>query len=163
MTLSIVFSAIAAISTSITTLVAIWIFFYSRKQMQFDILEQSFDVLQRINEKALESNSNVIAAMKSGNPEESTDAADALIVYFHYMRINRMFRAYEYWKGNFITTEQRDRIIVPHLGTLKPILEQLPIIMQRGYPKDFIEFLVTEVKKAKVPDLINLESIYPKS
>lgn len=146
---------ITTLSTSIAALFGVGIFFYSRRQRQFDILEQSFDVLQRLNEKALERDELTEAAILSGNPDDKTSREEARIIYFHYMRINRMFRAYEYYRGWFITKNQRDRIIAPHLGTLVPILPKLPAILERGYPEDFREFLVRKVESASVPSVIN--------
>jgi len=146
---------ITAISTFSTALLLFGVFFWGLRQRQFDFLEQSFDLLQRINEKALENDKNAIAAIKSGNPNDNTKAEEARIIYFHYMRINRMFRAYEYRRGWFITTKQRDRIINPHLGTLKPVLEKLPAILDRGYPPDFRDFLIKRVSNASLLKVIN--------
>lgn len=124
-------------------------FFYERRRRRFEILEQSFDVLQRLNEKALETDSNLRAAILSGHPEDQTPIDEARIIYFHYMRINRMFRAYEYLRGGYITRFEADRIMAPHLGTLKPIAQKLPAILARGYPEDFAKYLIKRVEEAK--------------
>ena len=118
-------------------------------------MEQSFDVLQRINEKALENDQNVLAAVLSANPGDKMTADEARIIYFHYMRINRIFRAYEYHLGGFISSRQRDRIARPQIRTLVSVKDQLPEIIQRGYPEDYLEYLMTELGTVKLPDKIN--------
>ncbi len=149
------FNIVTSVSTAVTAFFVIGIFFYNRRQQQFDILEQSFDVLQRVNEKALESRSNVLAAIRSANPDDKTDADEAMFVYFHYMRINRVFRAYEYCRGGFITEEQRDRISEPQIRTLVSVVDKLPAILERGYPDDFHDFLIPRVRAARPAKLIN--------
>ncbi len=153
---SIISDVVSALATVVAAGFVIGIFLYNKKQQQFDFLEQSFDVLQRINEKALESPEHSLAAVLSGNPNDKTTKEDAFIVYFHYMRINRIFRAFEYCNGGFITKEQRDRICSPAIPTLVPILDKLPAILERGYPagdstNSFAEFLIPLVREANVP------------
>ena len=152
---NLIFNIITSVSTAVTAFFVIGIFFYSRRQQQFDILEQSFDVLQRVNEKALESPENIMAAILSANPSEETTEEEARVIYFHYMRINRVFRAYEYWRGGFITEEQRDRISEPQIRTLVSAVEKLPAILERGYPDDFHDFLIPRVRNAKPALLIS--------
>lgn len=145
---------ISIVSAILSVGSALYIFLYQRRQNSFNILEQSFDVLQRINEKALESSENSLAAVRSCNPDDKTTAEQARIIYFHYMRINRIFRAYEYVRGGYLSQELGDRIIEPHLGTLVSVLPILPSIMERGYPPDFREYLIGRVKQTRISSLI---------
>ena len=105
--------------------------------------------MQRINEMALSSDKNLVAALKSGNPDDHTPVEDVRHAYFQYMRINRILRAYEYHRGGFLSLEQRDRIIDSHISTLKPVEESLHLMLERGYPDDFKEYIVRKVKAAK--------------
>jgi hypothetical protein len=129
---------------------AIFIFFHQRRERRFDFLEQSFDALQRINEKALESDENVLAAIRSANPADETSAEEGRHIYFHYMRINRIFRAYEFMRGGFLGPSDAERIIGPQLGTLVSIVPQLPPILERGYPADFRDYLLQRVSAAEM-------------
>ena len=143
---------ITTIASVITAAVAIWIYLYGRHQKRFEIMEQSFDVLQRLNEKALESDENVLAAIRSAQPGDKIGADEARIIYFHYMRINRVYRAYEYHLGGFITKKQRDRIALPQIRTFVSIAEKIPAMIQRGYPSDFLDYLAPEIERMSVPD-----------
>ena len=143
-----IFDLVTTISTTATALFAFGIFFYNRRQRQFEILEQSFDLMQRINETALSSDENLIAAVRSGNLSDETDIEAARHAYFQYMRINRILRAYEYNRGGFLSDEQRDRIIDSHIATLKPAEKNLRSMLEQGYPDDFKDFLVQKVSKA---------------
>ena len=116
-------------------------------------MEEMGDSLQRINEKALESKANLFAAIKSDNTKlPTTKEEDARILYFHYMRLNRIFRAYEYKRGKFITNNQLNKIIQPHRAILSDALKSLGPIAYRKYDKKFIKFLLAEIDK---PDGIN--------
>lgn len=147
-------SFVAAVAAVAAAIFSFWLHSFERRRRRFDILEQSFDVLQRVNEKALESDDNLCAAILSGNPGDKTSVEEARIVYFHYMRINRMFRAYEYMKGGYLSEADADRIIKPHLGTLKPVMPKLRAILARGYPPDFIEYLLGRVSSAALLPVI---------
>ena len=138
---------ITAVSTTVAAVFVVGVFFYNRRQHRFDFIERSFDVLQRVNEKALESPENALAAIRSATPNDETDEDEAMLIYFHYMRINRIFRAYEYWNGGFITEEQRDRISSSQIKMLVPIKDKLERMLERGYPPDFHEWLLPLVKK----------------
>lgn len=142
------FSALSAVSAAAAAGVAIWVVVYGGKQRRFQILEDSFDVLQRINEAALASEANALAAIRSANPADQATPEEARIIYFHYMRINRIFRAYEYWRGGFLSEKERERVIAPQLRTLVSIQESLPAIVERGYPDDFLDFLIPAVRSA---------------
>lgn len=158
MDINLLLDIITSISTAVAAFFVIGIFFYSRRQQQFDILEQSFDVLQRLNEKALESPENVLAAIQSANPDDKTGVKEGKRIYFHYMRVNRVFRAYEYCRGKYITEEQRDRIANPQIRTLVSVADKLPAILERGYPNDFIhDYLLPRVRSAKQSSRINTE------
>lgn len=149
MDINFVLNIITSISTAAAAFFIIGIFLYNRKQRQFEILEQSFDVMQRINEVALSSKENLNAAIKSGNPLDKTDEKAARELYFHYMRINRLVRAYEYHQGGFLSVEHRDLIVKNHISALLPIRENLDTILARGYSDGFKEFLRDELKTAK--------------
>ncbi len=134
---------------------AVWSYYKYYKKNRFDIMEKSFDALQRINEQALESDKNLLAAIQSGNPLDKTTKDEARIIYFWYMRINRIFRAYEYRRGRFISQNQADRIMYPAIGTLKSAMPKINAILERGYPEDFTEWLVVEIEESKAPELIS--------
>lgn len=151
---NLVLNIITSLSTAVAAFFVIGIFLYNRKQRQFEILEQSFDLMQRLNEVALSSDDNLIAAIKSGNPLDNTGVEAGREIYFHYMRINRLVRAYEYHRGGFLSLEQRDRIIDNHISTLRPILANLDAILARGYPDDFKRFLREELKNAEAIPVI---------
>ena len=151
------FDAISTLSAVVTALVAIWIFYYSKKQRQYEFLQQSIDVLQRINEKALESDENVLAAIKSANPEDCTSIDEARRIYFHYMRINRIYRTYEFLQAGYITKKLAEKVFQPYIPTLKSIEDKLPNIMHRGYPHDFKDWLVKKVKESNISPPINQE------
>lgn len=138
--------------------ISVWGYFYHHKRARFDIMEQSFDALQRINEKALDSDLNLLAAIQSGNPLDRTGEDEARLIYFYYMRINRVFRAYEYRRGKFINQRQADRIMQPAIGTLKGALPKIDAILSRGYPEDFIVWLKKRIENADAPKLISSDS-----
>lgn len=71
------------------------------------------------------------------------------------MRINRIFRAYEYWKGGFITETQRDRISKSQIKMLIPIKDKLPRVLERGYPEDFHQWLLPLVEDETEVSLIS--------
>ena len=145
---------LANLASLVTAAVAFYIFLYSKKQQRFLILEQSFDVLQRINEKALESDLNACAAVQSANPQDKMSAPDARILYFHYMRINRIFRVFEYYQGGFILWPEAERIITPQVKTLVSVKNKLPFILERGYPPEFATFLMQRVELSSLPSII---------
>jgi hypothetical protein len=56
--------------TAFGILVTALIFIHQRRRNSLQILEQSFEYLQRINEKALENDANLEAAMRSIRRDE---------------------------------------------------------------------------------------------
>lgn len=110
-------------------------------------MEQNFDVLQKINETALSSKENLEAAIRSVNPNDEIDEKEARKIFFHFMRINRLMRMYEYSKVGFISQGEADRIVDAHIGTLKEAMPMLNKFNQRGYPPDFIEYLNAKISK----------------
>ena len=70
-----------------------------------------------------------------------------MIVFFHYLRLNRMFRLYEYERLNFINEDEFRRIFDSYKGTLIDALPLLDKLAQRGYPKDFVVFLRENVNE----------------
>lgn len=119
---------------------------YQFRQKKFEILEQSFDVMQRVNELVVSSDENVRAGLPVVNGDE-IDQLSARRMYFTYMRINRIFRAYEYSRGFFLTRRERDRIVDSYIGSLvdNPMITEE--FLERGYPRDFREFLLERIKK----------------
>lgn len=111
------------------------------------VMEQNFNVLQRINETALSSKENLEAAIRSVNPNDEIEEKEARKIFFHFMRINRLMRVYEYTKVGFISKGESDRIVDAHIGTLKEAMPMLDKLNQRGYPSDFIEYLNMKVSK----------------
>lgn len=126
-------------------------FLWTRYQYRAALLEQSFNALQRINEAALRSDENVLAALRSVRASDETSADQGRIFYFNYMRINRMFRAYEYRRYWLISRRMRDRIIKSHLSSVLEAKTYLPELLERGYPKDFVIYLLKELEKIKEP------------
>jgi len=63
------------------------------------------------------------------------------------MRINRIFRAYEYRRGYFLSRSERDRIVDSYIGSLvdNPMITEE--FLERGYPADFRKFLLERMKK----------------
>lgn len=147
-----------AVISFIALAISIWGYFHHHKRARFNIMEQSFDALQRINEKALESDLNLLAAIQSANPMDKTPVDEARIIYFHYMRINRIFKAYEYRRGRFISQRQANRIMQPHFGALKGAMPKFDAIMARGYPEDFTVWLKKKIEKSEAPSLLSIDS-----
>lgn len=121
---------------------------YQHRQKRFEILEQSFDVMQRVNELVVSSDENVVAGLPSIQGDE-IDKFAARRMYFTYMRINRIFRAYEYRRGFFLSRKERDRIVDSYIGSLagNPLLNEE--FLERGYPPDFRKFLLKRLETAK--------------
>ena len=162
------------VPTTVIATVTVIVFLYNRqrdklaadkdersKRMQlFQIIEQNFDVLQRLNEAALQSGTHARAAMQSVNPDENLPEHDALVVFFHYHRLNRVFRIFEYKRHGFIEEEEFWRVFVAYRGTLLEALKIIDRLKKRGYPEDFIDFLKKNVKEEhrapKIDDLFPL-------
>lgn len=119
------------------------------RQHQYDllgILEQNFDVLQRLNELALHSNENLVAAAKSVNFNDNTNPDDLRIIFFSYLRINRMFRLYEYNRLKFLDNYEFHRVFDAYIPAISQIVPMIDDLKLRGYPDDFADFLNERVK-----------------
>lgn len=155
---------VSVVPSVIIATVAVTVFFYNRKKdaqqkrlQLFQIIEQNFDVLQRLNEAALKSGQHARAAMQSVNRDENPPEQDAMIVFFHYLRLNRMFRLYEYRRHKFIDEFEFRRVFDSYKGTLLDAVPLLDELAPRGYPSDFIEFLKQNVaEEHRAPKLENL-------
>ena len=157
-------TSVAALMSVISAMIVLVIYFRSKRQFRVEFLENSFDLLLRLNEKALESDKNLAAVLKSINRADETGIEEARILYFHYMRINRTYRAYEFNREKFISDGMRDRISAPYFGSYKYLLDtkdgdeknsKLSRILALGYPSDFREWFITEVKNSEELPLIS--------
>lgn len=124
-------------------------FYWTKRKETFSFLEQSFDDLQRMNEKFLESPENLWAAIMSARPDDDVSKEDARMMYIQYMRINRIFRTWSYGEKNFISKKSANSVIRDHIGVLKNIEDRLPAMLERGYPNEFRGFLLNELKSAR--------------
>lgn len=123
--------------------------YWTKRKDTFSFLEQSFDDLQRMNEKFLENPQNLWAAVVSARPDDDVSEDEARMMYIQYMRINRIFRTWSYGKRNFISKKTAVSIIHDHIGVLKNIEDRLPAMLERGYPDEFRGFLIDELKTAR--------------
>ena len=139
-----------------TIVIATLVFLYTRRKDKISILESSFEYLQRINEKALESDANLIAAFKTVSSKEEISVDNARLVYFHFMRINRIFRVYEYMRKGFLGRKEALRVIDSYLPLIKEAEPLLPQLTKRGYPPDFEDFVIDRVKPVKAREPLNL-------
>jgi len=73
---------------TIIATISVVVFFKNRLKDRISALEQNFDVLQRLNEIALQSDDNVIAAVKSVCPDDNINIQEARVIFFQYLRIN---------------------------------------------------------------------------
>jgi len=136
---------LAFIATAATVGVAFWAW----RKDTFTFLDQSFQDLQSINEKILESAENVDAAIYSVCPEDKIKTEDARQIYIQYMRINRLFRAWQYAQRKFISKRESMLIIANHARVLKKhekILDNM--LVRGGYPPKFRKFLKDVVARA---------------
>lgn len=142
-----------------TIVIAYLVYRHTKKMDSISFYEQSFDALQEINAVALSSEENLRAAIASvGGGEEYYDDSKARIFYFHYMRINRLYRAYEYRKAhkwNFFARRSADRIISSHITSIKRAEPFLTTLMERGYPEDFRVFLKERLAKSNLASFIS--------
>lgn len=150
--IAIVETVIAAILLVIT----IQVYRFNRKNQRLSAFEQNFDVLQRLNQLALSSEKNVIAAVKSVRTEDDIGADEARIVFFHFLRINRMLRAWKYRNEGVISNIEYQEIIENYAGTLKEAKEEqsgklIDALKQRGYPRQFMIDLSQAIDSSDYP------------
>ena len=77
------FTFAEAIVTLFGIILSAIVFYYQSRRNQIQIIESNFDDLQRINEKALESDANITASMKSIRKDEEFTIDEARIYYFN--------------------------------------------------------------------------------
>ncbi len=133
----------------------------ANKQQRISMIENNLDVLQRLNETALSSEENLEAAFTSVNKsDEATGAYNARAarqVFFHYLRINRMYRAWLLKKNDLMTIEEYNLIVKNYAGTLKRALPQMTLLSKRGYDNEFIEEIIKIVDESEVAPQIILK------
>ena len=137
--------------TIVIATISVIVYFKNKRKDQITALERNFDVLQRLNETALESKQNLEAAVKSVHADDTVEAPQARIIFFHYLRINRLHRAWEYQQIGVLKKSDMDRIFENYAGTLKSAQFVIGELCERGYPKDFVRDLKDAVEKAKKP------------
>lgn len=133
--------------TTTIAIVSIIVYFKNERKDRMAALEQNFEVLQQFNELALQSDDNLIAAMKSVVPDDELTAERARIVFFHYLRMNRMLRAYEFGRVGALRNSDVERIIDSYAPALKEAAADFHVLRQRGYPEDFIDFVSKRIEK----------------
>ena len=126
-----------------------------KKRDKTQAIEASFDYLQRINEKALENDENLIAAFHSVLPGDKITLDEARVLYFHWMRLNRICRVYEYMRQGLISKKEALRVIDRYLPLLKSAESQMEQMLRRGYPIDFAEFMLKRLKGISSLEPIN--------
>jgi len=118
---------------------------------RINVLEQNYDVLQRLNEAALLNDENLRAAVLSVRPDDRINLDDARIIFFQYLRINRLYRAYEFFRLKVIDDDELDRIWDSYVSTLVNSEAVIQGLSARGYPKDFVAELLKRVRAAQAP------------
>lgn len=133
----------------------------ANKQQRILMIENNLDVLQRLNEIALSSPENLEAAFTSVNrTNDSTvkyNEKAARKVFFHYLRINRMYRAWLLKDNELMKQEEYDLIVNNYAGTLKRAQTQMKLLSKRGYDDRFIEEIDALITDADPIDPIVLE------
>lgn len=122
-------------------------------------LEHNLDIQQRLNELALANDKNLKAAFCSVRDDGEYDEDGAREVFFHYLRLNRIYRAWVLWQNWVLRSEDFLQIIDSYAGTLKKAAPMFDSLRHRGYPPAFIAELTRAVDKAEAPPLIDLKQI----
>lgn len=134
----------------IVAVATVGVAFWAWRKDTFTFLDQSFKDLQSINEKILESSENIDAAIYSICPEDKITTDEARQIYIQYLRINRLFRAWQYQQRKFITKRESMVIIDNHASVLKKHEDILEKMMVRGgYPPKFRKFLIKVVDRSE--------------
>ncbi|MEE3072456.1 MAG: hypothetical protein VX378_15265, partial [Pseudomonadota bacterium] len=111
----------------------------------------------RLNELALANDENLKAALSSVKDIGEFDPVAARELFFHWHRINRMYRAWFLWKKWVIRKKDYENIVKNYATTLRlKAGPQLATLGQRGYENDFIIDLMAAIKNAKDPDAIDV-------
>ena len=133
----------------------------ANKQQRLSMIENNLDVLQRLNEVALSSPENLEAAFTSVNRTDEKSGQynekAARKVFFHYLRINRMYRAWLLKKNGLMEDDEYNLIVDNYAGTLKRAQTQMKLLSKRGYDDSFIEEITELIKAADPIDPIVLE------
>lgn len=143
---------IAVSAVTVTAIVALFVLYFTIVAKRADFIEQSFDVLQRVNEKALSSDENLMAAVRSLAPDDALAIDKAREIYFHFMRLNRVYRVWEYRRRRLIRKSEAQAFYAATLPTLYHAQFLLDRICERGYPTDFQKFLQRELRKVRPVD-----------
>lgn len=149
------FPFIEAIVTFFGILLSWIIFYFQRRQSEIQLIERSFDSLQRINEKALESSENVVAAMKSIRADEEFTVDEARIYYFNYMRLNRLYRMWIYMEKGIVSKGEAMDVIRSGLPSVKESEKYLENLLIRAYSPTFTTFVKEQLKDIGVPPRIS--------
>lgn len=131
---------------------------WTKRKDRLVFFESSFVDLQNINEYALKSDENLLATVQSIWPEIDPDPKKVREVYVNFIRINRLFRAWNYWKQGVLTKQEAFEIIDSHAGVLKASKTQLNSMLSMGYPENFKSDLLIRIDEAKDIPCIWIES-----
>ena len=136
------------------------VFAYLRlRQQRILALEGNLAVQQHLNELALASSENLKAAFMSVRDDGEYDEEGAREVFFHYLRLNRIYRAWILWQNWVLRREDYHQIVECYAGTLKKAAPLFDHLRHRGYPPKFIAELKRIVDRAETPPLIDLKKI----
>ena len=129
--------------------IAFLAFRWNRRKDRLAFIEQSFNDLQAINQLVLEDKENLLAALDSIWPEEQIDDFEARKIYLHYVRINRLYRTWNYAQQGVISKKQAQIIVQSYASVLKHHEKYLDVMLILGYPEGFKKFLINIVSSAK--------------
>lgn len=147
---------LALIVATIAMLSAIFFACLQLYQQRIFALERNIDILQRLNETALSSPENLKAAFTSVRDDGQYRPEEAREVYFHFLRLNRLYRAWLLRKAWALRRRDYDLVMDNYAGMLKKAEPMLGELRHRGYPEAFIADLKTAVANASLPPLIVL-------
>lgn len=146
---------VPAIPSAVIAAVSVVAFRKNALKDRIAAMEQNFDVLQRLNETALQNDKNLMSAIRSATPDDEVKPEEARRIFFHYLRINRLMRAYEYGRIGVLKQEDVDRIFQSYAATLCTALPLLDGLAERRYPSDFIDDLRKEIALAEPPTALH--------
>lgn len=165
----------AAVGAVIGAFAAIFFGWIAIRQQRMQVIEGNIDVLQRLNETALSNSQNLEAAFTSVISHEDAarkeglyqgettfekeiiwDEEEAREIFFHFLRINRMYRAWLYHDGGIMSSIQYLQIVGNYAGTLKRAAKEyhLDRLAERGYDPRFITELERRIREANEPKVL---------
>lgn len=127
------------------------------RQERIFALERNLDIQQRLNEIALSSEENLKAAFTSVRDDGVYDQEKAREVFFHFMRLNRMYRAWVLWKNRVLKKEDYELIVGNYARTLVKAEPLLNDLRYRGYDENFVRDLKVFMAGKDAPPLIPLD------